>query len=266
MVSELFIVRWPQNISAVYVRGATIRYSKNQSVYYANEVLSPGQVICTWNSESDYVLSGSAPSLPLLQVGRHYELSFKLKADNDLPVQIQIKFLDTQKEIINSYSSTETCFNFEVPKGTVSYEINLINLKHRWLLFDFLSISESGEEKIIEKHFRKHYDWVHVKQAKLPQNKAAHLIVNRGPRSIVPVSLKQNIDYEQIFVYTDGKNIEKLITDLDTAFQVHNDYELTIEAGIEFYSIPKEIIKKIEMSLISKKITRRQTKNDQLDY
>lgn len=91
-MSELYLMRWPQNLSAVYVNGATIRYSQDQSVYYANEVLSPGQIICTWSSATDYLVSGNSPSLPLLKINRTYELSLRLKADNDLPVQVQIDF------------------------------------------------------------------------------------------------------------------------------------------------------------------------------
>lgn len=266
MMSELYLMRWPQNLSAVYVNGATIRYSQDQSVYYANEVLSPGQIICTWSSATDYLVSGNSPSLPLLKINRTYELSLRLKADNDLPVQVQIDFLDGHKEVLDSYRGTNPRLVFTVPKGMVSYEVRLVNLKHEWLHFEFISIGEIGAaERIFEVTFRKHYDWVHVRPLRGSNHKTVQLIVNQGPRSILPLSLHESIDMEQIFITTDGQAIESLIQSLAHTLRNKPETQLSLEAGLGYYHLPSEFINKFKAGL--KQIQKLGGKNnDELDH
>lgn len=249
MMSELYLMRWPHNLSAVYVNGATIQYSQDQSVFYANEVLSPGQTICTWSSVTDYLASGNPPSLPLLKINKTYELSLRLKADNDLPVQVQIDFFDSHQEVLDSYRGTDSRLKFKVPKGTISYEVRLVNLKHEWLRFESLTIGEIGVvERIFEVTSRPHYDWVHVRPLRESNRKTVRLIINQGPRSILPVSIHERCDVEQIFIYTDGQAIDSLIQSLS---QLHFKHEakLSLEAGLGYYHLPGEFMVKFKAGL-----------------
>ncbi|MCT0016781.1 accessory Sec system protein Asp3 [Lactococcus lactis subsp. lactis] len=266
MMSELYLMRWPKNLSAVYVNGATIRYSKDQSVYYANEVLSPGQTICTWSSATDYLVSGNSPSLPLLKINRTYELSLRLKADNDLPVQVQIDFLDEHKEILDSYRGTNPRLVFTVPKGMVSYEVRLVNLKHEWFRFESLTIGEIGAvERIFEATSRKHYDWVHVRPLRGSNHNMFQVIVNQGPRSILPLSLHERDDVEQIFITTDGQAIEPLIQSLAYTLRNKPEAQLSLEAGLGYYHLPSEFMVKLKVGL--KQIQKIGGKNnDELDH
>ena len=249
-MSELYLMRWPQNLSAVYVNGATIRYSKDQSVYYANEVLSPGQSICTWASGTDYLASGNLPTLPLLKLHKTYELSLKLEADNDLPVQVQIDFLNGHEEVLDSYRGTGPRLVFTVPKGMVSYEVRLVNLKHEWLRFESLTIGEIGAVgRIFEATSRKHYDWVHVRPLRGSNQKTVQLIVNQGPRSILPLSLDERCDMEQIFITTDGQAVEPLIQSLAHTLRNKTDAQLSLEAGLGYYHLPSEFIVKFKAGL-----------------
>ena len=265
-MSELYLMRWPQNLSAVYVNGATIRYSKDQSVYYANEVLSPGQTICTWTSRTDYLASGNSPTLPLLKLHNTYELSLKLEADNDCPVQVQIDFLDGHEEVLDSYRGTDRRLVFRVPKGMVSYEVRLVNLKHEWLHFKSLTIGEIGAvERIFESTSRKHYDWVHVHSLKESKHKTVQLIINQGPRSILPVSLHESIDVEQVFIYTDGQAIDPLIQSLSHTLENKPEAQLSLEAGLGYYHLPSEFIVKFKAAL--KQIQKLGGRNnDELDH
>lgn len=265
-MSDLYIMRWPRNLSAVYINGATIRFSKDQSVYYANEVLSPGQVICTWTSISDYLSSGNAPTLPLLKVNKEYELKTKLEADNELPVEIQINFFDDEKVLIQSYRKAGETLVFKVPKGTVSYEIHLVNLKHQWLHFENLSISENNAaDRIVGTAFRQHYEWIHVRPIRGSNLNSIRLILSKGPRSILPISLHESIDYEQIFVYTDGRDIDQLIRSLNQTIRYKYDVQITLEAGLGYHSLPSEFVAKLEKSLKQNKKLGG-IENDKLDY
>lgn len=246
-MSELYIMRWPNDLSAIYVNGATIRYFKNRYVYYANEVMSPGQVICSWYSESDYLDSGIAPSLPLLQVTKSYELDFKLKADNSLPVQIQLKFYDEQHQTIQSLSDTANHLKFVVPEHTASYEINLINLKHHWIMFDYLAIRErlNSEPIVIEKKFMQHYDWIYAGKTAKIEPKIVKLIISSGLKRVTPITINSDQNIAQIFVFTDGDEVDQLITDLRYAFQEKHHYQMIMSPGVGYYMIADEITKKI---------------------
>lgn len=266
-MSELYIIRWPRSISSVYAHGAILKYSQNKSVYYANEALSPGQIICTWTSASDYLLSGIAPTLPLLEAGAYYNLGLQFKADNDLPLQIRIDFFEVYGEKISSYSNTDYQFRFKVPKSTVSYKIHLVNLRHRWIEFDYFTLQKSEEKLVIAKEFNQHFDWVYahpVQQQKMKQE--VHVIINCGIKSILSLPLQEGLNYEQVFVYTDGQDIGKLIESLVQEFQVKQNYRITFKKGIGFYTLPEEIAKKLEEGLVLNQLFEVRMKNDKLDY
>jgi accessory Sec system protein Asp3 len=258
-------MRWPRDLSKVYVNGATIRYSVDQSVHYANEVLSPGQIICTWSSTTDYLSSGSAPTLPLLKINKAYELGITLKSDNSLPVQLEIDFRDVNQELITSYRSTEDRLVFTVPKGTIFYEVHLINLKHHWINFETLMISEIGVlERIISKTFNTHYSWVYTCPIRGSNHKSIRLIINKGTKSILPVSVHESINYEQIFIYTDGQDISKLIDSLSQTLRFKQDVQFIFEAGLGYYYLPSEFVLKLEEGLKQKILG--EINNDKLDY
>lgn len=265
-MSELYIMHWPNDLSAVYVNGATIRYSKDQSVDYANEVLSPGQILCTWASTTDYLSSGSAPCLPLLKINKTYELGVKLEADNPLPVQVQVNFWDANQVLLDSYRGTESRLAFTVPKGTFTYEVHLVNLKHRWIHFETLTISELGAmDRVVGTGFSQHYDWVHVRPLRGSNHKSVQLIVNQGPRSILPLSLHERDDVEQIFIYTNGQDIEPLIQSLAQNLRNKPDAQLSLEAGLGYYHLPSEFIVKFKAGL--KQIQKLGGRNnDELDH
>lgn len=266
-MNELYVIRWPRSITSVYVHGAILKYSQDRSVYYANEVLSPGQILCTWASASDYLSSGIAPTLPLLQEEVCYSLGLQFKSDNDLPFQIRIDFFEAYGKKIISYSSTDYQFQFKVPKGTVSYEIHLVNLRHHWIEFDYLTIKKIEENIVIKKEFSQHYDWVcayPVQQQKMKQE--VRVIINCGIKSILSLPLQEELNYEQVFVYTDGQDIGKLIESLVHEFQVKQNYRITFEKGIGFYTLPEEIAKKLEVGLVLNQLFEARMKNDKLDY
>lgn len=249
-MNDIYIVRWPRDISAVYVHGATLKYSQHNLVYYANEVLSPGQIICSWRSISDYLSSGISPSLPMLQAEEYYTLDLKFESDNDLPVQVQIDFFDTYGEKISSERSIEYSCRFKVPKGMASYEIHLVNLRHHWINFDYLSLQHVDKKVDLEKEFNRHYSWVHVYPAKHTPKQKVRFIINYGFKSIISLSIREDVDYEQVFVYSDGQNIEELIEKLIYEFQVKRNYQLTFEEGSGFYTFPHEAIHKFEINMI----------------
>lgn len=249
-MSELFIVKWPINISSTYIHGATLRYSKNKSVYYSNEVLSPGQVICSWHSVTDYLLMGAVPELPLLKQGREYYIKIFLDADNKLPVQININFFDHNKDNIESFSSTDFNFNFIVPVGTVSYDVNLINLKHQWIKFDYLLISDmDNTELVVDKVFRKNYECIYPHKFIDSKSTDATLIVSKGPKNITSSNIDIYDTTDHIFIYTNGEDIDNLVTDLKLIFNVHKYNNLTLQPSLEFYALPHNFIKKLKKEL-----------------
>lgn len=265
-MSELYMIHWPQNFTAAYVRGATIQYAKDRSVYYANEVLSPGQIICTWASMTDYLSSGNVPSLPLLKNGKTYFLDMKLAADNDLPVQIQINFWDANHDLLASYQGTEKHLTFTVPKGMVSYEIHLVNLKHKWLRFEMLTISENKVvDRITDTEFSQHYAWIDIQPVRETNFETVRLIVNKGPSGILPISVDESIDSRQVIVYTDGQEVNALIKSLSQVIQFKPDVKLNIEAGLSYYHFSSEFIFNLEEGLEQVKVLGG-INHDELDY
>jgi accessory Sec system protein Asp3 len=158
-MDEHYFIKWPSDFTDISVNGSTIKYSGNGTVYFANEMLSPGKRIVKWRSNSRYMESGVAPTLPLLKQENCYTLRTIFSADRTPSLQIQIVFFNIDGGKIKEVSSTEKSYDFNVPKETVSYEINLINLSHHWIKFDHLEIHSENSRvnnNNIDVYFGKH--------------------------------------------------------------------------------------------------------------
>lgn len=149
-MTERYKVPFPYDLTNITVTGSTIQHEENGVVIFANEMLSPGAIICTWKSKTDYLEDGVAPSLPLLRNDRKYHLKAILTADKDLAVQLQLTFMNINAEKIEVKNLDDLSATFTLPDDAVAYEIKLLNLNHKWIKFDHLELYSIEENSNVD--------------------------------------------------------------------------------------------------------------------
>lgn len=253
-MNKLFIIRWPCNLADIYVNGSDIKYLRNGSVYYANEVLSPGQTICVWRSHKHYLKEGIAPTLPLLEVGRSYYISTGVKTNGEMSLQMEISFYDRYQNKLKTTRSTEQEFAIEVPEGTTNYEIRLVNLKNRWLQFDYLTISDQKLGETIQlMQLNKHYSFVETKtKTGIGVSGEASFIVSLSPMNPLNLVIDDNKRKRVVHILTDGKHIAEMLDCLQKIYHITNTVigSYSLIAGQNFNRLPIKQIKEIKAAIL----------------
>jgi accessory Sec system protein Asp3 len=144
-----YFVAWPPEYADVWINGSTIRTLSDNRTYYANEMISPGQIIAKWRSQTNYLETGVQPTLPLLKRDHQYFFDAVIKANREPAVQWQIVFFDVGGNMIDEMTFQSNKGTFLFPKDATTYEVNLINLYHKWLEFTYFEISDVDQSSQI---------------------------------------------------------------------------------------------------------------------
>lgn len=213
-MNNIYFTRWPDNLSDVAVTGTDIRYLENGKIYFANETFSPGKILCTWRSQTNYIEQGIKPSLPLLKSGENYRLVAKLDSDKKLSVQLQIIFYDIYKEKIDEVILNGLSDEFSYPEEAVSYEVNLLNLNHKWIKFDYLKITNVKDRRRVSAHLGRHGSFIFV-TAEVNEfaSRRVGITFSRGPLTVteVPELVDKSVPGGIVHAFTDGNNLKELL-------------------------------------------------------
>lgn len=250
-MNNIYFTRWPDNLSDVAVTGTDIRYLEDGKVYFSNETFSPGKVLCTWRSKTNYIEQGIKPTLPLLESGQKYTLTAQLKSDNGMSVQLQIIFYDINQEKIDGIILKGLSDKFTYPDDAVSYEISLLNLNNKWLKFDYLKINNVKDKRSVTAHLGKHGSFIFTKPAiNGVVGKRLGITFSRGPSTIteVPELIDKSVLGGIIHVYTDGNNLKKLLNEIKNKFEFKNLSVLEHQKNC-FYHLTDSEIKQIKYFL-----------------
>lgn len=131
------IIKWGKNYTDSYNYGSEIIIS-NKKVIFSSPMMPVGTKIKKWNSKGNYSVSRSSPTLPLLIGGSKYHLELFIKKDENNSLLYSIEFYDKFNNIINTKYFNDEYLDFLYPVEAVSYEISLINKKHKQIEFYFM--------------------------------------------------------------------------------------------------------------------------------
>ncbi|KRN94113.1 hypothetical protein IV55_GL000626 [Furfurilactobacillus siliginis] len=97
--------------------------------------MSPGDAIHTWSSESNFEGKHWVPELPLLYSGKKYAIKLNFTAEPADSVHTRLSFFDEKHELISSTVFKEKSGTFTYPRAARSYEISLVNMNSKNLMF-----------------------------------------------------------------------------------------------------------------------------------
>lgn len=242
-MNSTFISRWPVDLAAVNVDGSIIDFLEDGSVTFSNEMLSPGAIISSWYSKPQHLFGRSNAMLPILKPAVTYHLTVNMLADRDRSTQIQLIFYDANDQEISRENLDETG-NFVYPQESHNFQINLVNIRHRWIHFSDLQINEVTDNAFESMIFGDHWG---IMPGRLVQQLGSDDLVE------VVVSFDQGQssysfpdDEKDIYVITDGQNLENLVENL---YKVSATKRLQLKAGKNFYYLTEDAISNLRSKL-----------------
>lgn len=131
------IIKWGKNYVESYNYGSKIIIG-DEKVIFSSPMMPVGAKIKKWNSKGNYSVNRSSPLLPLLIGGCEYHLEFFIKKDENNSLLYSIEFYDKFNNSIDIKYFNDEYLDFLYPVEAVSYEISLINKKHKQIEFYFM--------------------------------------------------------------------------------------------------------------------------------
>ncbi len=119
-------IYWNDYAFESYLYGSKIEF-ENKDVIFSNALMSPGSVIKTWYSKTNFQEKRMEPSLPMIDGENRYNLSRDIDCANKNDIIMRIVFFDRYENILDSLIIREDSANFNCPIKTYSYQIELIN-------------------------------------------------------------------------------------------------------------------------------------------
>lgn len=142
------MIKWGIDFNDNYNYGANIRLLENDSIRFSSPFMPTGTPIKTWYSRTEFHSARKSPMLPLLMNGKGYNIQVQAEFDTVDAVQLVIEFFNVNNDSIEKRHFKELEGHFIFPEEAVSYNIQLVNKKHEFILFKYLTIfSDSLKER-----------------------------------------------------------------------------------------------------------------------
>lgn len=142
------MIKWGTDFNDNYNYGATIDLLENDSIRFSSPFMPAGTSIKTWHSKTEFHSDRKSPMLPILMNGKGYGIQLEAEFDNDNAAQLVIEFFDANYERIDKKYFKELTGSFIYPEDAVTYNVQLVNKKHEFIIFKYLTIfSDSLKEQ-----------------------------------------------------------------------------------------------------------------------
>ncbi len=154
MEKLIYLIHWEDNAADTYLYGSRVVFHENGIVEYENRRMPSGTVIRSWYSQADYQARRLASQLPVLEEGGRYLVRSFVTCRPERGILLRFQFYDRQKHLISFSVLDEKEGVLECPKGTYSYEMQLIQTGSVFLRFHHVEILPLEEkEKSAESWF-----------------------------------------------------------------------------------------------------------------
>ena len=158
MVGDTWIIRWREVLSNSYAAGSVIKVNTDNTIYYENRLMPPGNVIHTWFSKTNYQGNRIEPMLPLIDGEAAYSLTINIDCFGEgkgKPI-LRVVFLDRYDVEFDSIILRDEKSIFKPPITTYSYKIELINGGVSEFVFESLILQEVSKDEF--EAYREHFE------------------------------------------------------------------------------------------------------------
>lgn len=145
-------IYWTDEAKDSYLYGSRI-WINDRLVHFQNQLVPPGTVLKKWESETNYQLHRTSPSLPLLLQGRDYHIRLLAHVEPANTLYVKVTCWNPSGEEIQSVILRDGEDSFSYPEEAYRYQVELINAGCESFEFEALHLFEETSEEIINGQF-----------------------------------------------------------------------------------------------------------------
>lgn len=132
-------IHWDTTQINFYKYGSNIEFLES-GVHFKNEILSPGAIIVSWSSQITYQGMRVLAQLPLLKIGKKYQVELIGTPIPNGSVLIQVEFFNYSGHSVETLFFDNPVAEFYYPQEAQAYSISLISRGLKELHFKYLVI------------------------------------------------------------------------------------------------------------------------------
>jgi accessory Sec system protein Asp3 len=222
----IYMITWGDMSSETYLYGAHIEKQEN-CIVYMQEKMPPGSIVKTWVSQTNYQAKRLEPSLPILRAGHHYHLHAYMRTKPLCSSYLRLNFYDEFGEMLNFRMESQEEWEFDVPLGMRSYDLQLIRGNSEKIVFERVDLYE----KSFEDHFDESNALMNIlvlePQGEMLKVPDQAFLDKLGPYILVPARsyseylsyiFKHRRDYKKIRLIGYGPSSNALVKKLKLSF------------------------------------------------
>ncbi|EOH91912.1 accessory Sec system protein Asp3 [Enterococcus pallens] len=194
-MKNFYMIKWGADFNDNYNYGADIRFVESDYVRFSSPLMPSGTAIKTWHSRTEYHESRKSPMLPLLENGQAYEIQVNAEFDNEDAVQIEIEFFDINNDVIDKLYFQNLKGHFTYPDNAMSYKVQLVNKKHQYMLFKYLTISDAGLTENFNIQYLEKLNLIRVSENHAGNPSTSEIVVLKNAKYVTSLTLSGHINY-----------------------------------------------------------------------
>lgn len=147
MEEKIWRITWNEYTKDAYLYGSEISFPAKDHVIFKNELMPPGTVIKSWFSSTRYQSMRIEPTLPIIDGEARYHIVLEASAKPKNGLLLRILFFNRRNEEVGSRIIRDGEGDFQCPKDTFHYDIQLINGGAKEFHFSAITIAELTDEE-----------------------------------------------------------------------------------------------------------------------
>ena len=142
MTGETWKIYWNEHAKDAYLYGTEMCFHAKDDIEFRNELMPPGTVIKQWFSKVNYQARRIEPALPMIDGEGRYHISLDASAEPLDGLLLKLIFYDRYDMEAGSRIVRDKEADFQCPRKTFSYEVQLINAGATQFHFHSIMITE----------------------------------------------------------------------------------------------------------------------------
>ncbi|WP_242550261.1 accessory Sec system protein Asp3 [Candidatus Enterococcus murrayae] len=237
-MENFYMIKWGIDFNDNYNYGANIRLLENDSIRFSSPFMPTGTPIKTWYSRTEFHSARKSPMLPLLMNGKGYNIQVQAEFDTVDAVQLVIEFFNVNNDLIEKRHFKELEGHFIFPEEAVSYNIQLVNKKHEFILFKYLTIFSDSLKERYEVKTTEGTEAIFFKVRHPYEGIKTNIVVQKKTRYVTSLVIDDYMNY--YFLVGDRSEKAWLDAITEVCFDI-KDYQelcsLSIDRGTRFATL-----------------------------
>ena len=237
-MENFYMIKWGIDFNDNYNYGANISLLENDSIRFSSPFMPTGTSIKTWYSRTEFHSARKSPMLPILMNGKGYNIQVQAEFDTSDAAQLVIEFFNVNNDVIEKIHFKELEGHFIFPEEAISYNVQLVNKKHEFIIFKYLTIFSDSLKERYEVKTNKSTEAIFLKVRHPYEGIKTNIVVRKKAKYMTSLVIEDYMNY--YFLIGDRSEkawleaITYLCTDLQNNQEVHS---VSIERGLRFNTL-----------------------------